>query len=79
MHGDQHTHQRDAGRFTGDAIAPCKTVKITTRKGNKPFEPKKAADTRTNRYQLSRSKFRLEPIRMAKLWEKLLVTTNLCP
>ena len=76
MHGDRHAQRKDAGGFTGDAIAPCKTVKIT-RTGNKPFEPKKAADTSTNRYQPARSKFRLEPIRTAKLWEKLLVTINL--
>lgn len=40
MHGDQHAQQRDVGGCKGDAVAPCKAVKITTRKGNKPFEPK---------------------------------------
>lgn len=59
-----------------DAIAPHETVKTTTRKGNKPLQAKKA-ETRTNRYHLVKSKFRLEPLRTANLWEKFLVTRNL--
>lgn len=41
------------------------------------FRQKRAAETRTNRYRLVKSKFRLESLRIVKLWEKFLVTINL--